>query len=251
MTVWSIALLGACIGLGTGVLGAGASILTVLLFVHVAQLPMENAVATSLVVVAVTSVVALVPYSRAGHVVWKAGAAFSAASTAGAFVGGRLSARLPATALLVLFALATTAAALAMLFRHPSPERERTSASAKSLLAMGAAGLPIGGLTGLVGLGGGFAVLPVLVLCAGTPVRAAVGTTLFVVVLNTLAGIAGHMPHASIDWPLASYVAAVASAGSLAGARLAPRIDTHVVRRAFAVLLLAVSIALIGRAFLR
>jgi len=248
MLAW-IALLGVCVGVGTGLLGAGASILTVLLLVHVVGLPMATAVTTSLVVVAATSTVALVPYSRAGHVMWRSGAAFSVASMTGAFVGGRVSAWLPARALLVIFALAMVCAAVGMLRKAGAPPLgDRPSTPRMSWMAMAAAGLPLGGLTGLVGLGGGFAVLPMLVLWAGTPVRAAVGTTLLVVVMNTLAGLAGHFPHPAIDWRLAGYLGVAASAGSLLGARLGRRIDTRTLRRAFGVLLLAVAIVLLGKA---
>jgi uncharacterized membrane protein YfcA len=247
MTVCWIAALGVCIGVGSGLLGAGGSILTVLLFVHLAGLPMSSAISTSLVVVGAMSVVALVPYSRAGAVRWKAGAVFSLASAAGAFLGGHVSAWLPARALLVIFALTMAVAAVAMLWNRPLPPAG-ARASKKALLAMAAAGLPLGGLTGVVGLGGGFAILPILIVCAGTPVRAAVGTTLFVVTVNTLAGLAGHFPHPAIDWRLACYVGLAASAGSLAGARLAERIDANILRRAFGAILLAMAVGLLGGA---
>jgi uncharacterized membrane protein YfcA len=247
MTVWWIAALGACIGVGSGLLGAGASILTVLLFVHLAGLPVSSAINTSLVVVGGMSVIALVPYSRARAILWKAGLSFSLASTAGAYLGGRVSAWLPARALLAILAMTTAVAAIAMLCKRRVPPG-CAQPSKGSLVAMAAAGLPIGGLTGLVGVGGGFVVLPMLVLCAGTPVRSAVGTTLFVVAMNTLAGLAGHLPHPAIDWRLACYVGLAASAGSLVGARLAERIDASVLRRAFGVILLATAVALLARA---
>lgn len=243
-----IATLGACIGIGAGLLGAGTSFLTVLLLVHVAGLPMGSAIATSLVVVATASVVALVPYSRAGAVMWKAGAAFSVASMLGAFVGGRLSRWMPARALLVIFAVTMVVAALAMLRTPRGAMREGARSSRASMLAMAAAGLPIGGLTGVVGLGGGFAVLPLLLLCTSTPARAAVGTTLLVVVLNTLAGLAGHFPHPAVDWRLAGCVGLAASAGSVVGARLGRQIDARVLRRAFAAVMLATACALLGSA---
>jgi uncharacterized membrane protein YfcA len=248
VTVWWLGLLGAGVGIGTGLLGAGASIVTVLVLAGVAGLPMASAVSTSLVVVAATSIVALVPYARAGDVMWRSGAAFSLASMAGAFVGGRVSTWLPARVLLVIFALAVTCAAFGMLRRGRPPSLGTTPGTRTSWPAMAAAGLPLGGLTGLVGLGGGFAVLPLLVLWAGTPVRAAVGTTLFVVVMNTLAGLAGHLPHPAIDWRLAGYLGVSASIGSLLGARLARRFDASILRRAFGVLLLVVAVVLLASA---
>jgi uncharacterized membrane protein YfcA len=245
MIICLIVALSACIGIAAGLLGAGTSILTVLLLVHVCGLPIGSAIATSLVVVAAMSVVALVPYSRARAVMWKAGAAFSVASMIGAFVGGRVSAWLPAKALLAIFATTMVGAAIAMLWCPRPPSEECGRSSKRSVLAVAAAGLPLGGLTGMVGLGGGFAVLPLLVLCTSTPLSSAVGTTLFVVVMNTLAGLAGHFPHAAVHWRLAAGLSVVGSAGSLVGARLARRIDARVLRRAFATVMLATAFALL------
>lgn len=240
-----IAALGACIGIGAGLLGAGTSFLTVLLLVHVAGLSIGCAVATSLVVVAATSVVALVPYSRAGAVMWKAGAAFSVASMIGAFAGGRASSWMPPRALLAVFAMTMVGAAIAMMWPSPRRSAQHERGTTASVLAVAAAGLPIGGLTGMVGLGGGFAVLPLLVIFTSTPARAAVGTTLFVVAMNTLAGLAGHFPNPAVNWSLAAFVGAAASAGSLVGARLGRRIDPRLLRRVFAGVMLVTAVALL------
>jgi len=244
MTICLIVALSACIGVAAGLLGAGTSILTVLLLVHVARLPISSAIATSLVVVAAMSVVALVPYSRARAVMWRAGAAFSASSMIGAFVGGRVSAWLPARALLAIFATTMVGAAIAMLWSPRAPSGE-CARGARRVLAVAAAGLPLGGLTGMVGLGGGFAVLPLLVLFTSTPIPSAVGTTLLVVTMNTLAGLAGHFPHAAVQWRLAAGLSVVGSAGSLVGARLSKRIDARVLRRGFAAVMLATAFALL------
>ncbi len=237
--IWSIALLGVCVGLGAGLLGAGSSFLTTLLLLDVARLPVASALPTSLVVVGATSVVALVPYSRARAVLWRVCAAFGAASTVGAFVGGRASGLLPPRALLVVFGVTMAVAAIAMLRGRPPRASARPRASPWLLAG---AGLLLGGLTGLVGVGGGFAVLPLLVVWRGVPMREAVGTTLLVVVLNTLAGLAGHLPHPPVDWRLAGYLGCATMAGALAGAWLHARVRTTVLRRAFAVALLATAV---------
>jgi uncharacterized membrane protein YfcA len=248
MTVWLIAALGVCIGLTAGLLGAGSSVLTVLLLVHVAGLPIGTAVTTSLVVVAATSVAGLLHYSRTGDVMWKTGAGFSVTSMSGAFLGGRLSVGIPARVLLATFAMATVVAAVAM-FRGSRPAAMPGARRSRlSFLAVAGAGVPLGGFTGLVGLGGGFAVLPLLVLLGGTPVRAAVGTTLLVVVMNTMAGLAGRLPHPVVDWRLAGYLAVAASIGSVLGAKVSERIDASVLRRIFAAVMLAIAVVLLGRA---
>lgn len=245
MTICFIAALSTCIGIAAGLFGVGTSVFTVLLLMHVAGLSIGSAVTTSLVVVGATSAVALVPYSRAGAVMWRAGAAFAVASMIGAFVGGRASAWMPTRALLAVFATAMVVAAVAMLWTpRPRSSREERRSN-PSALAVAAAGLPIGGVTGLVGLGGGFAVLPLLVLFTSTPVRSAVGTTLLVVALNTLAGLAGHFPHPAVAWRLALCVGAAASAGSLLGARLGKRFDTRLLRRAVAGVMFAAAFAVL------
>jgi uncharacterized membrane protein YfcA len=166
----------------------------------------------------------------------------------GAFLGGRLSVGIPARALLAIFAMATVIAAIAM-FQGPGTARTAgTRRSRLSFLAVAGAGVPLGGFTGLVGLGGGFAVLPLLILLGGTPVRTAVGTTLLVVVMNTMAGLAGRLPHPVADWRLAAYLGVAASIGSVLGAKVGERIDASVLRRVFAAVMLAIAAVLLGRA---
>jgi len=105
------------------------------------------------------------------------------------------------------------------------------------LLAQGAA---VGLLTGLVGAGGGFLIVPALVVLGGLSMQAAVGTSLLVIALHAGAGLLGHLPEAGMDWPLAFAIAALAVAGSLAGARLCARVDPVVLRRGFGWFVIAI-----------
>ncbi|MDB4937989.1 MAG: hypothetical protein JWP87_4961 [Labilithrix sp.] len=249
--LWLIAALGTCIGIAAGLLGAGASIFTVLLFIHVVGLDLTTAVITSLAVVAVMCVVGLIPYARAGAVMWKAGVGFSLASMTGAYLGGRISGLIPTKALMAIFVLAMIAAAAAMLLKRPLPANVETRPSRQHVPAVAVGGLLLGTLTGTVGLGGGFAVVPLLVILVHTPMRLAVGTSLLVIEMNTLAGLAGHLPHlAAIDWRLASCVAIAASVGSLAGAKVGKRMNAGTLRRAFGILMLVGAIAQLASSLL-
>lgn len=241
--LWLIGTLGVVIGITAGLVGAGPSIFTVLLLIHVAGLDLLTAITTSLVVVAVTSSVALVPYARARAVLWKVGIGFSIASMTGAYVAGRLSGLIPSPALRVAFVLAMGVAAVAMLVKRPAPPNEGIQhASPRTLVAVAAFAVLVGSLTGTVGLGGGFAVVPLLVLVAHAPMRSAVGTSLFVIAMDTLAGLAGHASHLRVDWPLAACLAVTASAGSLVGANLGGRVNSGLLRRTFGVLMLAAAV---------
>jgi uncharacterized protein len=251
VTPYWIAAAGAGIGVVAGLVGAGPSILTVLLLEHAGGLPIRSAITTSLVVVAAMSLVALVPYARAGEVRWRAAVDFGLASMTGAYLAGHVATLIPPTGLLVIFLMAMVVAAAAMLWKRPPPAQGEPCSRLRYFVVLGAGGLLVGSLTGLVGLGGGFAVVPLLVVFARAPVRAAVGTSILVIAMNTLAGLAGHLPHVMVDWHTAAYLGAAESAGGLLGGRLARHVSGRALSGAFACLMLAAAVAMLGNALLR
>jgi uncharacterized membrane protein YfcA len=190
-------------GVTLGVLGGGGSILSVPILHHVAGLEARPAIATSLLVVGIASAAALVPRALAGDVRWRTGAVFGGASAAGAAAGGWLARFVPGPLLLVAFASVMLATGVAM-WRGPSAGRPTGAASPVRHPFRGALdGVVVGGVTGLVGAGGGFLIVPALVLLGGLAMREAVGTSLLVIALNSLAGFAGYLSHAEIDFRLA------------------------------------------------
>ncbi|MER5361123.1 sulfite exporter TauE/SafE family protein [Streptomyces sp. NPDC002785] len=221
------------VGISLGVLGGGGSILTVPLLVYLAGQGTKEAIATSLFVVGVTSAAALIPHARARRVQWRTGLAFGLVSMVGAYGGGRLAEYIPGTVLLIAFALMMLATAAAML-RKPrkaaAPKGVRRELPLKHIVAEG---LVVGAVTGLVGSGGGFLVVPALVLLGGLPMSVAVGTSLLVIAMKSFAGLAGHLSGVQIDWGLALAVTAVAVVGSLIGGRFAGRIPQDTLRKAF------------------
>ena len=234
------------IGLSLGLLGGGGSILAVPLLVYVAGLPANEAIATSLLVVGTTSAIAVVPHARAGRVRWRTGLIFGLAGMTGAYAGGRLAAYIPAGMLLAAFALMMLATAAAMIRRR----RTKTSTPVPHelpVLQVLADGIAVGLVTGLVGAGGGFLVVPALVLLAGLPMPVAVGTSLVVIAMNSVTGFLGHMQTVPIDWPLAAAVTVSAVLGSLAGGRLSGRIREDVLRRSFGWFVLAMGILVLAQ----
>ncbi|MFI8256414.1 sulfite exporter TauE/SafE family protein [Streptomyces filamentosus] len=223
------------IGVSLGILGGGGSILTVPILVYLAGQDTKEAIATSLFVVGVTSLAALVPHARAHRVRWRTGLLFGAFSMAGAYGGGRLAEYIPGTVLLVAFALMMLATAFAML-RKPRDGEKRAARPAHRDLPLkhiAVEGLVVGAVTGLVGSGGGFLVVPALAILGGLPMGIAVGTSLLVIAMKSFAGLAGHLSGVSIDWGVALTVTVAAVAGSLIGARLAGRIPQDALRKAF------------------
>ncbi|MFE5590004.1 sulfite exporter TauE/SafE family protein [Streptomyces sp. NPDC056549] len=222
------------IGVSLGILGGGGSILTVPILVYLAGQETKEAIATSLFVVGVTSLAALIPHARARRVRWKTGLLFGAFSMAGAYAGGRVAEYIPGTVLLVAFALMMLATAYAML-RKPrdGAKRARPAHSDLPLKHIAVEGLVVGAVTGLVGSGGGFLVVPALAILGGLPMGIAVGTSLLVIAMKSFAGLAGHLSGVSIDWGIAATVTVAAVIGSLIGARLAGRIPQDALRKAF------------------
>lgn len=237
MTILPLALaLALVVGLALGLLGGGGSILLLPLLVHVLGMAPKEAITSSLAVVAATSLVGVVGHARSGRVRWSAGAVLGLAGMGGAVAGGLLSPRLPEELLLTLFSLVMLGTGLAMFRRRADrPEDGSRTASLPTMVAVGAA---VGFVSGLVGAGGGFLVVPALVLVARLPMRDAVGTSLLVIGLQALAGFASHAGTSAVDVRMVLLVTAAAVTGSLLGLRLAPRVDALALRRIFGVLVL-------------
>jgi len=235
------------VGVTLGLLGGGGSILTVPLLAYVAGLDAKEAIATSLLVVGVTSAVGAVSHARAGRVRWRTGLLFGAAGMAGAYGGGLLSRFVPAPVLLLAFAAMMVATALAMLRGRRSAT---TSDEAERVLPVGTIlldGVIVGLVTGLVGAGGGFLVVPALTLLGGLPMPVAVGTSLIVIAMKSFAGLGGYLSAVQIDWRLAAMVTIAAVVGSLLGGRLTARIDPDTLRKGFGWFVLLMSSVILAQ----
>jgi len=226
------------VGVTLGLFGGGGSILTVPVLVYLAGVPARQAIAMSLFVVAVTSAVSAVGHARAGRIRWRTGLVFGAAGMAGAYGGGLIGPHLPEALLMSAFAAMMLATAAAMIRDRRVPRAEPVAGDLPVLRVI-AEGAGVGLVTGLVGAGGGFLVVPALVLLGGLPMGVAVGTSLVVIALKSLAGLAGYLHATPVDWSLALPVTAAAVAGGLIGGALAGRLDADRLRKAFGWFVLA------------
>ncbi len=242
-------LFGAVIGLVLGLLGAGGSILAVPALVYGVGQPLSAAIPASLAVVAVSSLGGIVPRERRQAVQWRIAGVFGVAGIPAAFAGTALGRLLPQRWLFLAFAALMVVVAVQMLRGSDEPTgacRTREggidwrSCLPKSLLA----GLGVGLLTGLFGVGGGFVIVPALSLLLGLGAQQAVATSLAVVFLNSVAGFTAHASAVGgIDYTVLILFALSALAVSLAAARLAPRLPTATVRRWFAYTVIVVAAA--------
>lgn len=234
------------IGISLGLLGGGGSILTVPILSYVAGMAPREAIASSLVVVALTSAVGVIPHARAGRVMWRTGVLFGGAGMVGAYVGGRVSLLFSARGLMIAFGVLMVVTATAML-RRASPRPQPPIARKTKLVPALVQGFVVGTITGLLGVGGGFVIVPAMVLFGGLAMEYAVGTSLVVIAMNSVAGFVGHIGEVPIDWPTTLAVSGVAAGGAVLGGRLVGRIDPALLRRAFGVLIIVVAAVVLAK----
>lgn len=227
-----IAVLSLFMGSVLGLLGGGGSILTVPILAYVAGMPAGEAIASSLVVVGITSVVGAANHAKRGGVEWRTGIIFGGVAMVGAFAGGRLAVFFPGWLLLALFASLMVTTSVIMLRKRKTPANHTPAKASVAMIAI--EGFLVGAVTGLVGAGGGFLVVPALVILGGLPMHKAIGTSLLVIAMKSTAGVAGHLTHVDIDWMLTGTVAAFAVVGSIVGARYSSKIPANTLRIVFA-----------------
>ncbi|QDW29946.1 sulfite exporter TauE/SafE family protein [Arthrobacter sp. KBS0702] len=243
--ILTAAAFGLIVGGLLGLVGGGGSILAVPALVYGVGLPLAAAIPTSLVVVGASSAVAVLPRLRGG-VNWRLALIIGAAGTATAYLGAYVNRLLDPKVLLLAFAAIMVFAGIRMML--PS----RTSGGSCALPGGGvhwrsclpkaiATGAVVGFLTGLLGVGGGFLIVPALTLVLGLPMAVTVGTSLVIIVINSIAGFAAHLGDLQIDWAVTAAFAGAAMAASLVAGRLGTNIPDKVLKRSFGVLVLLVA----------
>jgi uncharacterized protein len=238
--------LGAVIGVLLGLLGGGGSILAVPALVYALGLDIQQAIPISLIVIALASAVGALPKVRAHQVQWRLAAVFAAAGIPATFVGTAIGRHLPQPAIMIGFAAVMIAAGVRMLV-----DRGDTGTACKvgneginwrrCVPRSIPAGFLVGLLTGLFGVGGGFLIIPALVLMLGVEMPIAIGTSLLIVVANSAAGVISHLHGASVNGSITIAFVGTAIAGSLIAGHLGTKIDTHRLQHWFAYLVFAVA----------
>ena len=234
---------GIVMGLVLGIFGSGGSIITTPALLYLAHLPPKSAIATSLGVIAITAAMATFQHWRRQNVNLAIIAIFSVFSVSGAYLGARLGTHLSVVTQLVIFACAMYISAFKMLRPMPVvPARQSTVGAesrigARGVMRIGFIGVGVGVLAGLVGVGGGFLIVPSLVLLAGLSIHEAIGASVAIVTLNATSGFLGYVGRIPINYSLVFVFALLAMVGSVMGMRLAHRLSSHHLKRIFGVFL--------------
>jgi uncharacterized membrane protein YfcA len=235
-------ILGLLVGTVLGLVGGGGSIIAVPALMFGLGLPMTEAIPASLVVVGSSSLVAMLPRIRAG-VDWHVAPVTATAGIPAAIAGAALNPLLDPTVLILSFAVVMFVAGIRMITSprntaSPPPARDNP---ARRWVCAAAIGLGVGFLTGLLGVGGGFLITPALVLLLRMPMARAAGTSLAVIVVNSVAALLGHAGNLNIDWNAIGPFAVAALLCSIICAKLAGRISDSYLRIGFAALVLGVA----------
>ncbi|MGB3295422.1 MAG: sulfite exporter TauE/SafE family protein, partial [Phormidesmis sp.] len=224
--------------------------------VYVMGVKSRAAIAMSLFIVGSVSLLGAIPYARRGHLSWRIVAGFTPAAMLGAYLGSQLI-KLPLitdTVQLVSFGLVMLAASVLMIGkgkgsaqRHQASSEERSSLRSLQWLAIPAEGLGVGIVTGFVGVGGGFLIIPALVLLSQLPMKTAVGTSLLIIAFNSATGFMGYLEQVAIDWPLTFSFTLAAGIGTVLGSLLARKIEASKLQKGFGYFVLAVAIFVLIR----
>ncbi len=268
MTIALAVAAGALIGLSLGALGGGGSILAVPVLVYLLDQSATQATTGSLVVVGVTSLIGAVAAHRAGNVLLGRGAVFGAVAVGGAAVGATASTQVSDDVLLAAFAALMLLVGALMAWRQLRHSRSGTATGPRPALddpiitfsptfacncpralKVVIAATVVGLLTGFLGVGGGFLVVPALLLALALPIQYAAGTSLVVITITSAAALVVRAgAGASPDWGVVAALTAVSALTAVAGARIADRLDTSRLQSAFTVLVLGVAVYTTARA---
>lgn len=246
MTLALALVLGVAVGILLGLLGGGGSILAVPVLVYALGLDLSEAIPTSLLVIGVASATGAIPKVRAKLVEWRLAAIFAATGIVGTLVGSVLGSHLPEAAVMIGFAIVMIIAGARMLRSTDDVGTAcKTGSSGIDWRRCAPRSIPtgfgVGVLTGLFGVGGGFLIIPALVLLLGIEMSVAVGTSLVVIVANSAAGLIAQADGLGGNWALTAAFAGAAIVGSLVAGKLSTRIDTDKLRTWFAYLVFAVA----------
>ncbi len=222
-------ILAVSMGASLGALGGGGSILTLPIFVFIAGIPAREAVAMSMVVVGGTSLLGAGLHFWRGNFNLKAAIVFSASGTIAAYFGSYLTQLVSQRVLLGIFSAIMLGAGFPMVRGQARFESEVKCHVGRCLVV----GAFVGALTGFLGVGGGFIIVPALVLFAGVETKNAVGTSLAIITLAGAGGLLGHMQNTSLDWPLTLSFLGLAIAGMFAGFWIADNVPGPALKKSF------------------
>jgi uncharacterized membrane protein YfcA len=236
--------LAAAVGFSLGVFGTGGAILTIPILVYIWQFQNKQAIASGFIIVALVGLIAAWKHYKDGHINFKLLFFFAPTTMLGTFLGTTLSHNIPDNIQLLMLCVMMIMSALLMLLPNHAPDNhceENYTFKVTHPILLYLISLLIGIIVGLVGIGGGFIILPILVSLAHVPMRQAIGTTLMIATLNSAVGALSCIQHVSIPWEKVLAFGAIATVGGISGSYLNARLPVCALRKALATILILVA----------
>ena len=229
-------------GVIIGSMGAGGSILLVPILIYLLQMPVKTAMGVSLLTIALTSLVASIAHQRQKNVCWQLAIPWATTGMVAAYLGSRLAQYFTSNSLLLIFSLVVIISALSLIKKPTVIDQQLTAHRAnyplRTILPISSL---IGILTGLIGVGGGFLLVPTLVHLK-LPIKLAIGTSLVIISLQSAVGFLGYASHTEFSLSILTTVAVANMAGSLLGIELNRHLSSQQLKTAFVFLILAVGL---------
>ncbi len=234
----------ALVGASLGLFGAGGSMIMLPVLVYVVGMEPHAAVPLSLAIIGTTSLLSVAVRAPEREIHWRIALGFGGAALAGTYLGSRLTSLVPGAVLLLSFGLLLVVVGAGM-WRASTADENRVRARERPLLML-AAGWSVGVLTGFLGVGGGFLIVPAMVRVGGLAMCEATRTSLVVIAMSSIAGAAAHLAHGnSVSLSLAVPLTLAALAGMMAGIHGARQVSSRRLRQGFAGFVTSVGIALV------
>ncbi len=233
------------IGVSLGLLGSGGSILTVPVLIYLVGQDPKVAIAGSLMIVGIISVFSVLPYARQGLVKWRTVVVFGLPGMLGAYLGAYGAHYVSDAVQMLIFSVLLLTAAYLM-FR-PVKLEDDTPTQERAVYKIAIDGLLVGGVTGLVGVGGGFLIIPALVLLGGLSMRLAVGTSLVIIAAKSFVGFYEYLNvlsalQLSIDWHVIGLFSLIGIVGGWLGHKVSSRVDQGLLKQIFSVFLVLIGL---------
>jgi uncharacterized membrane protein YfcA len=228
-------LLATLIGLSLGLLGGGGSILTVPILVYILKMDPKLSIALSLAIVGATSLIGSIGHYRKGNINLRIAMIFGPVAMLGTFLGAKISAYMSGNTQLIIFAIIMLLASIFM-FKGREDSEAKEKKLNYPLIAL--EGIIVGIVTGIVGVGGGFLIVPALVLLAGVSMKQAVGTSLLIISLKSFSGFVGYLGQFPIPWDFLLSFTLFTAIGIIAGTKLINYVSQAMLKKLFAIFLI-------------
>ncbi len=229
-------ILATLIGLSLGTMGGGGSILTVPILVYILKMDPKLSIALSLAIVGSTSLIGSIGHYKKGNIHLKIAMVFGPIAMIGTFLGAKVAGYISAEIQLLFFAIIMLIASFFMFKGRKENESTKEIQNYNYPLILTQA-LFVGMITGIVGVGGGFMIVPALVLLSGIPMKKAVGTSLFIISLNSLSGFLGYINQFTIPWSFLSVFILFTATGIIIGSFIVDYVSAAKLKKIFAIFL--------------